>query len=105
MAKSDKKRKSASTLVPQVEMITSGDVEPEATEEARQDTLDGDVQSYIESFLTELPEKVKLEKFSIATPEEAKAALVVLNETMQRLNQQLSTARALQRLVLTNQGE
>lgn len=65
------------------------------------DSVDPEIGSYIEAFLEGLPDAVHLEKFSIATPAEAKKALVVISETMQRLNQQLANARALQRLVIS----
>lgn len=65
------------------------------------DSVDPEIGTYIEAFLQGLPDAVQLEKFSIATPDEAKKALVVISETMQRLNQQLANARALQRLVIS----
>ncbi len=63
------------------------------------DSVDPEIGGYIDAFLKGLPDAVVLEKFSIATPEEAKKALVVIDETMQRLNRQLANARALQQLV------
>ena len=63
------------------------------------DAVDSEVGTYVSAFLEGLPEAVKLEKFSLATPEEAKSALVVIEQTLVRLNRQLANARALQRLV------
>jgi hypothetical protein len=65
------------------------------------DSFDPEIGTYIEAFLQGLPEAVQLETFSIATPDEAKKALSIIDETMQRLNQQLANARALQRLVIS----
>ena len=69
------------------------------------DRVDDEVEPYIEAFLKGLPEAVKLEKFNLSTPEEARKALLVIDETLQRLNQQIANARALQQLVLSNKSE
>ena len=66
------------------------------------DSFDPEIGTYIDAFLQGLPEAVQLETFSLATPDEAKKALSIIDETMQRLNQQLANARALQRLVLNS---
>jgi hypothetical protein len=66
------------------------------------DSVDPEISTYIEAFLHGLPEATQLERFSLETPEEAQKALEIIGETMQRLNQQLANARALQRLVLSN---
>ncbi len=99
MAENDTKNRVASCSQLQV-----SDVECSASG-VEQDKVDTDLASYVNSFIESLPDSAKLEKFSIATREDAKAALVALDQTMQRLTQQLSTARALQQLVLSNRRE
>ncbi len=69
------------------------------------DAVDSDVGSYIDAFLRGLPEAVAMEEFSLETPEQAKKALVVINATLERLNQQVANARALQRLVTTKSDD
>lgn len=70
-----------------------------------EDALDTDIPSYVEAFVKGLPEAVKLEKISLATEEDAKQALAVVSETMQRLNEQIANARALQTLLNSSIGK
>jgi hypothetical protein len=88
-------KRSKERLQEQVERVKSQEHVAKGT-----DSIDPEIGTYIEAFLQGLPEAVQLEQFSLATPDEAKKALSIIDETMQRLNQQLTNARALQRLVL-----
>lgn len=69
------------------------------------DTLDTDIPSYVEAFVKGLPEAVRLEKISLATEDDARQALAIVSETMQRLNEQIANARALQNLLSSSLGK
>jgi hypothetical protein len=89
-----KTRRTKDGLQSRIEREQSSGAKPE-----KSDSVDPEIGGYIDAFLKGLPDAVVLEKFSLATPEEAKKALVAIDETMQRLNRQLANARALQQLV------
>jgi len=102
MAMTRKTTRKKKGLVQQTEKI----VERKARRHSlAEDTLDTDIPSYVEAFVKGLPEAVKLEKISLATEEEAKQALAVVSETMQRLNEQIANARALQTLLNSSLGK
>ena len=71
----------------------------------RDDVIDTDISGYIEAFVTGLPEAVKLEQISLSSEEDAKRALAVVSDTMQRLNQQIANAKALQVLLNSSLGK
>jgi len=70
-----------------------------------EDSVDPDLLAHINTFLVSLPDAVKLEEFSLRTQEEAQHALLAINHTMRRLEQQLTIARALKHSAMSWRDE
>lgn len=63
------------------------------------DTLDIDAEAYLTSFLQDFATLKPLGHISLLSQEDAKEALLTLNETQAKIERQLKTARALKRML------